>query len=659
MKTRILIIDEDKEQLSTYQETLAPKSAQWELICADSAGAGLESAKAQSPDIVIVAFSVQKEHGVELLDEIEKLLPNSQRFIAAKEADKPKLDDSFGHAFQFLPNPCPANRLITEIQRCVAIDSWLGNPRIKEVVAKMGEFPSLPPMYLKVVNELNSRNSSAASIANAISGDLAISVKVLQTVNSSYYGFEEKISDITQAVSILGLDCVKNLVLAIQVFSSFGRSPDHKAITDQLWHHSMSVAVASKRIALFETEEEKQGEEAYTAGLMHDLGKLILLDAEPESFLAAREQAKEKNLPLWQVENEILGCNHAEIGAYVLGRWGMPASVVEAVALHHEPINSFGKRFSTLAAVHVANALVWERHPGEAKPDAAADETFLIEIGKVSSWETWKAVVSGREVEQPKKSLSLKKQQAASDSPRERPATSQPKAKTESASAAQAQSASASSASSVDSNSESPEAKGSTLAPIGFALAACAGVAAGLFFLLKPAPQQTIETPRDEADITFADSLEKARDIAGVTETEDALQEIFDSQDPEIEAAKASPDQAEQSETSIASSDTSDAEETPASDTTLDAAAEPVEEFAENVEQQPAASPEPKLPEANEFFPNVQLAGIFYNAANPLASINGRIRRAGDVVDGVEIVRIEKLRVIVRYQNEVRALKLN
>src|SRR5690606_23618228 len=117
---------------------------------------------------------------------------------------------------------------------------------------------------------------------------------------------------------------------------------DQKAITDQLWHHSMSVAVAAKRIMRYESGDDQLTEEAYTAGLLHDLGKLVMINAAPDEFAKAREMANERQIPLWQAEDEIIGCNHAETGAYLLGRWGMPASVVEAVALHHQPMNTSG-----------------------------------------------------------------------------------------------------------------------------------------------------------------------------------------------------------------------------------------------------------------------------------------------------------------------------
>ncbi len=628
MTTRILIIDEDPKALQDYRDALAPKSGQWTIDYAPCVDEGLRAAQEDKPDVVIAALSIADGHGADILTRFEKIAPDAQRFITATEEDKPKLESTFGSSFQFLPSPCPPARLITEIQRCVAIDNWLGNDRIKKLISKMGEFPSLPPIYLKVVNALNSRDASADAIAQAIAGDLAISAKVLQTVNSSFYGFDEKISNISQAVNILGIDCVKNLVLAIQVFNKMGRTAEQKAITDQLWHHSMSVAVAARRIVAYETKDDKAAEEAYSAGLMHDIGKLVLLNAVPKQFAAARELSNEISIPLKEAEDQVIGCNHAETGAYLLARWGMPANLTEAVALHHEPVNSFGKSFSALAAVHVANAIVHHRQRPD-HPGSLLSEEFLIEIGKADSWEDWLAVTSGKTPPaKAKAGVSLKAKE--SDTPRE--SSEQTESPSSEEDSAKAKTSNEDTETTRNAATE-PEEKKSSKTPL-IALAACAALAAiGIYTLntvntTDTSEEFAIATEEPESKSSLSSSLEKAREISGVTQTEDALQEIFDAQTEDAapqEVAAAVP-----------------AVKEPV------ATPEPVKEL-----------PKPKLPEVRDTFPNIELAGIFYNAERPLASVNGKIRRVGDSVSGAKIVRIDKHQIVVKYEETLRAFKLN
>jgi len=621
--TRILIVDKNKEALQRYERDLSDKKGKWSVVTATSFAAAVRSSRETPPDIAIAAFDLGKTKGPKLLAEIEQIAPNSQRFIAATEEEKPKLEDTFGSSFQFLPNPCPKDRLLTEIQSAIAIDTWLGNERIKELTSRMGEFPSLPPIYLKVVNTLNSRNASAVAVAKAVSGDLAISAKVLQTVNSSYYGYEEKISDITQAVSILGTECVKNLVLAIQVFDKLGQSPDQKAITDELWHHSMSVAVAARRIAMYETSDEKAAEEAYTAGLMHDLGKLILLNAMPQHAMEARRKSSEENLPLWEAETELIGCHHAETGAYVIARWGMPTSIAEAAALHHEPVNSFGSAFSSLAAVHIANAIVHSRQK-EDHPSAKPSEEFVSEIGGAESWEAWLAVSAGKTP--PKKSAKSTKRPAKAGSDQQEEDEGLQPGPSQGASAPIAAPA---------------PAKPSKALPL-LAVAACIILSLCGIFLLNSF--ESGESIKEEGKRPFDPEASFSYRESGVDLSLQDSAALFK----------------EAAETAIAES----AESQPAPElSAIESATAELESAASQspdiAQRESPNLPQPILPSLRDSFPKIALTGIFYSADRPLASINGQIRKEGDTVNGVRILSIEEKRIVVQHEQDTRSIKLD
>ncbi|MBC2606472.1 HDOD domain-containing protein [Pelagicoccus albus] len=630
MTTRILIIDPCEDTLKYYREVLEPKSSQWTLDCTGDSTEGIELAKRNTPDVVIVALSIDDDHGPDLLRSLDKIAPDAQPFISATETEKTKLESTLGSKFHFLPNPCHADKLITEINRCIAIETWLGNPRIKELISKMGEFPSLPSIYLKVVSALNSKNASAELIADCISGDLAISAKVLQTVNSSYYGFDQKVSNISEAVSILGLESVKNLVLGIEVFNKLGRSRHHKAITDQLWHHSMSVATAARRISQFETNDSDMAEEAYTAGLMHDIGKLVHLNAEPEKFQDAIKMANEESIPLHEAEEELLGCTHAETGAYILARWSMPTNLTEAVALHHQPVNSFGKSFSALAAVHVANAIVHHRQNAE-HPSSTPNEEFIIEIGKSDSWQDWVDTSTGKTSKKPQvkeaKEVEAKEPTQEPASPKLAVKKSEPTSEPSPAPAASTQS---------EPKVEEKQNKKSLMPLV--ALAACIALAATGITLMNTVPteepSESLSLAEEAPTSSLASAIEQAKEMSGITETEEALQEIFDDQE-----LAATPEPAEEELLVHEEADASDL----------------VAEKEEN------ELPKPKLPEPEpeQVFPEVVLGGIFYSEKRPLASVNGKIVKTGDTISGVKIVRIEKARVTVQYESEQRSYKLN
>ena len=654
MKTRIFFVDDEPANFDHYKNCLAGRENQWDVSYFADALEALAALKETPPDIVIADYEMPGMTGPNFLKQVETLLPAAERYITAAPEQKALLEADIGSDFHYLPKPCEKQRLVTEIQRCIAIDVWLGNDKVKSIVAKMGSFPSLPPMYVKVVNALNSRNTSVADIGQAISGDLAISAKVLQVVNSSFYGYDEKISDITHAVQILGLDCVKNLVLAIQVFGKSGHSPDQKALTDQLWHHSMSVAVAAKRIMEYETREnpEKAGEEAYTAGLMHDIGKLVMINSIPEEYEKARTLSREKGIPQWKAEEEVIGCNHAEAGAYLLGRWGMPAPLVEAVALHHEPVNSSGSKFSPLAAVHAANALVRERQPGEkTHPDALADEEFLSEIGKAGSWELWQEVVTGKTPPRkpaPQAATAAAKTQPKAASPQ--PAASESKKAASPPSNSPARPSAAASpaapASEQEANSNPEQKKSPKTGLILAALAAAAVIGIFLFpkseapapaaadepFAMSPLPPQESETETSPAPANDLASPEKTV-LDNVSEA-DAATEAANEIIAEAAETASDPIPPETIDDALAIADAPSA--------------------AVATETAPALPPEPE-----DSFPRITLGGIFYNETAPAASINGKIVRAGAMVSGAKVIVIEQKRVVLSYEGETRSFVLN
>jgi len=394
-KTRILLIDDQIDCLDQLKASLSSKQDDWTLEFSNNPQQALESIFSDPPTIVICDYSMPQINGAQLLREAESAHPFLHRFIIAEREDMGILEDGIGSAFHFLPKPCPADRLISEIQRCLSVEKWLGKTQIKNIVGTLGELPSLPSIYLKIVEALNDSNVSIESVGKAISTDITISARILKIVNSSYFGFEETISDISQAVSVLGIETVKNLVLAIQVFSeSQHGKPDSQ--TDQLWQHSMNVATAAKNLMMYETGSSKLAEGAYTSGLFHDIGKLIMQRAAPSAYESAQEFAQKKEIPSWEAEDEVLGCNHAEAGAYLLARWGLPIEVIESAALHHEPVNSSGSSFSSLAAVYVGNRLLKEK---QTNPNTEYECKFISGLGKSTEWPAWRKIVAGNDIE--------------------------------------------------------------------------------------------------------------------------------------------------------------------------------------------------------------------------------------------------------------------
>jgi HD-like signal output (HDOD) protein len=240
------------------------------------------------------------------------------------------------------------------------------------------------------MQELQSPDASIDKIGQIIAKDPGMLTKMLQVVNSPFYGLSRRISSATQAVALLGLETIKSLVLSMKVFSQFESSAQTFFSLDILWNHGMITGRYARMIAKEQGAGARSMEEdAFTAGLLHDVGLLVLATNTPDQYtetLALMNQG----IAEWEAERQVLGATHAEVGGYLLGTWGLGDPIVEAVAFHHDPGRSTGHTFSPLAAVHIANVLE-EQAASIDGPSIVADMDYLRACGlepDMSKWDT-------------------------------------------------------------------------------------------------------------------------------------------------------------------------------------------------------------------------------------------------------------------------------
>jgi putative nucleotidyltransferase with HDIG domain len=389
MTRRVLFVDDEPNVLLGLQRTLRPMRTLWEMEFVSSGDEALQALALRPFDAVVTDMRMPGMTGAQLLERVRDQYPQTIRIILSGQSDRESMVRSFGSAHQFLSKPCDADQLKSVLERAIALTYLLENTSIKKVISRLKCIPSLPALYQEVARELRSEDPSASRIGEIISQDMAMTAKVLQLVNSAAYSVRAEISEPSQAVLLLGLDTIQALVLSLSIFAAF----DPKVLTshqaERLWEHSLSVSKFSKLIAKEEGIAACALGPYQSAGLLHDIGKLVMASADPGKYRMIEDCAVSTGASQWLVETQAFGCSHAEVGAYLLGIWGLPASIVEAVAWHHHPSESPVTGFSPLAAVHVASAVHAQMHPEFKHTNATIDQAFLARLGLAGRQSVW------------------------------------------------------------------------------------------------------------------------------------------------------------------------------------------------------------------------------------------------------------------------------
>ncbi|HEY0455759.1 MAG TPA: response regulator [Verrucomicrobiae bacterium] len=391
-KISILFVDDEPTMLEVYRLVFKSLDENWDLQFAGGAQEAL-ALMAKMPFHVIVSdMRMPGMNGAQLLTEVLRLYPRTARIILSGFAEQESVAKCVGAAHQFLLKPCDVMTLRSTLTRVMALDQLLDGDHLKVLVSRMGALPSLPSLYFRIIQELQSPSASLERLGNIVAQDPAMTAKVLQLVNSAFFGFPQKISNPAEAINFLGVNTVRSLALCIHAFSCFDQAKIPEFSFERVWNHSLRVGTFAKKIAQSEAAGQVMLDETFIAGLLHDLGKLMLATHMGLEYKQAMALRKERNIPICQAEQEVFGATHAHVGAYLLGLWGLPAPVVEAVALHHQPGLRFDQNFSPLIAVHAADALDHECSAEmEAESKTPLDVKFLADVGLADRIDDWRA----------------------------------------------------------------------------------------------------------------------------------------------------------------------------------------------------------------------------------------------------------------------------
>ncbi|KLD76857.1 HDOD domain-containing protein [Xanthomonas hyacinthi] len=355
---RVLFVDDEKQVLAGLERTMFMADRDWDVAFAGSGAEALATLQAQPADVVVSDMRMPMMDGAELLRQVRDSCPRTIRIILSGHTEQEAALRSLDVAHQFLAKPCEGDALIEAIDRAVALQVLLDDPAVQAVAGRIGGLPSAPRMFAQLNRLLGDPAAGVAQVAAVVEGDPALAAKVLQLANCAFFGNGQRVAEVKEAVNRIGIGLLRTLVLASEVFHS-DASDSADAICADAVRASQLAAVVGKGHAAEDV--------VTTAALLANVGALLpdiarlCRDADPQG----------RGFP-----------SHAEIGAYLLGVWGLPGAIVEAVAHHRAPRRVAHRQYDAVGVVHVAVALAHGLAP---------DLEYLQSMGVAAQLPQWQA----------------------------------------------------------------------------------------------------------------------------------------------------------------------------------------------------------------------------------------------------------------------------
>lgn len=390
IEQRILFVGVDVPWFQRIECDLLRLQPKWG--CSQVSHAAQAVAALQTTTFGAIVLHAAVAADIDLLAALEKLNSAVIRVVLYSSGDTTQVARWGASGANPLPQSTDAAGLSATVSRLIRVQEWMADAGMKKLLGQCRKLPALPRLYSQVTAELSSPNGSIEVVAQCIAQDPVMTAKLLQVVNSAFFALGREVTDPTEAVMFLGAERTRSLILLAGVFTQFESPKCPGFSADQIWNHSLQVGALARTVALAETKNAKTAEAAFSAGLMHDMGKLILAANVPVMCGSIEQLHAGKKLTQREAELQVLGTTHGELAACLLGTWGLPLPVLEAVAWHHAPMRSADESFSLLTAVHVANVFAYElgRGPGTAALPEKFDHGYLDQIALGDRRNDWR-----------------------------------------------------------------------------------------------------------------------------------------------------------------------------------------------------------------------------------------------------------------------------
>jgi len=396
MKRKILFVDDEPNIHRALRRMLHPMRDLWEMSFADSGRQALEMLSTAHVDIIVCDLRMPDMDGIDLLTRIRSAYPHMVRIIFSADSGMETSLQAVRLAHQYIAKPMDAKQLAVAIERASMLRELLDDQTLRRRITALEMLPVLPARYTEIMASMEDPEGSVQTVGSIIGRDIGMSAKILQLANSAFFGPSRQISTPAEAAVFLGLNIIRGLVLTIGIFRQFDASLVSPSLLQGIYDHSIRTAMLARDIAVAAGLDSREADDAFTAGLLHDVGKLIIAcNASGDDTGLIMASLEHGAADMSESETTLLGSDHGPIGGYLTGLWGLPNTIVETVAFHHTPTRCPALAFDVLNAVHVANALIHHagRQTDPMLPLPGIDMAHLEKLGVAGRLTEWQTLV--------------------------------------------------------------------------------------------------------------------------------------------------------------------------------------------------------------------------------------------------------------------------
>lgn len=374
---RLLLVDDEPRVVHGLQRLLRPYRASWAVSVATSGAEALQLLDAQPFEVVVSDMRMPSMDGAALLAMVRKKHPATMRIILSGQTDASAAIRVFPVAHQFLSKPTDPSLLLDTLNRVASARDAISDARVQDAIGGLAELPSRSTVCTQICQLLESEETSIDQLARAVERDPAIVLKVLQVANYAFFNVGRRISSVTEAIKFIGTEMLRCLVLEFGIANSLpSRSASYDAAAEH--DHALEVAGYARRLA-----EAEQRNTAFVAGLLHDIGKLVMASAMPDDYDEIEARARRDGVSFCTAEAQLGHPGHMRIGACLLDLWGLPFDVVEAlVRFEDAPSRDASSPADVADVLHFAHRIAASSRDGEPFDEADAPYISRLAIGE-------------------------------------------------------------------------------------------------------------------------------------------------------------------------------------------------------------------------------------------------------------------------------------